>query len=316
MASSKEILFIGNGINNINSGRSWEQLLKSLHKQYYDPTLSFEEIKRKPFPLVYEQIALRQLQKKNSRIEKELKTKIAEDVLQMKPNKAHLAISNGNWTDIITSNYEFNLMPAQSSALKNNGKVKKSLYSVFWHFHVDQKRHWHIHGDAHNIDSINLGYEHYCGQPQRMREYVTTAYRFGKAGRSGLFEEPLMKRPYLRSKEVYSWTDFFFRDNCTIKIIGLMLNLEELDLWWLLTYRAKVIYGAVKQFRRRPVNNQIVFYIPKEYTLDKKTKKISEEYNDKKDLLQRMNVLVKEIPIKHSEAYYLHVLKDKIHAKR
>ena len=316
MAIAKEILFIGNGINTISSGGSWEQLLKSLHADYFDPTLSFEEIKRKPFPLVYEQIVMWQLQKKNLRIEKELKQKIAEDVLKMKQNKAHLAIASGNWSDIITANYEFNLMPAGQTQLKNQGIVRETMYSVFRHFLVDQKRYWHLHGDAQNTDSINLGYEHYCGQLQRMREYVTTAYKFGKIGKSGLFDEPLLKRKYLQSKQVYSWIDFFFRDHCTIKIIGLRLNLEELDLWWLLTYRAKIMYGAVKQFKRRPVNNTVVFYIPKEYTIDPKTKKLQQEFNDKKDLLERMNVVVKVIDVKHSEAYYLEVLKDKTANKR
>lgn len=316
MAVAKEILFIGNGINTISSGGSWEQLLKSLHAEYFDPTLSFEEIKRKPFPLVYEQIVMWQLQKKNLRIEKELKQKIAEDVLKMKQNKAHLAIASGHWSDIITANYEFNLMPAGQTQLKNQGIVRETMYSVFRHFLVDQKRFWHLHGDAQNTDSINLGYEHYCGQLQRMREYVTTAYKFGKIGKSGLFDEPLLKRKYLQSKQVYSWIDFFFRDHCTIKIIGLRLNLEELDLWWLLTYRAKIMYGAVKQFKRRPVNNTVVFYIPKEYTIDPKTKKLQQEFNDKKDLLERMNVVVKVIDVKHSEAYYLEVLKDKTGNKR
>lgn len=317
MAEPKEVLFIGNGINTISSGGSWEQLLNAFHTEYFDPTLTFDEIKRKPFPLVYEQIVMWQLQKKNLIIEKELKKKIAEDVLKMKQNKAHLAIASGHWTDIITANYEFNLMPAGQSKLKNAGVVRETLYSVFRHFVVDQKRFWHLHGDAQNIDSINLGYEHYCGQLQRMREYVTSAYKFGKAGRAGLFEEPLLKRSYLNSKQVYSWIDFFFKDNCTIKIVGLRLNLEELDLWWLLTYRAKIIYGAVKQFKRKPVNNKVVFYIPKEYTIDTKLRKSQEkEFNDKKDLLERMNVIVKVIDTDHSEEYYLQVLKDKISNKR
>jgi len=312
MPSQKEVLLIGNGINTISAGGSWEQLLKSFHSDYYDPTLSFEEIKRKPFPLVYEQIVMWQLQKKNLSIEKELKKKIAADVLLMKQNKAHLAISKGSWTDIITANYEFNLMPGQPTKLQNKGIVKETTYSVFRHFTVDNRNFWHLHGDAQNTDSINLGYEHYCGQLQRMREYVTSAYKFGKAGRSGLFELPLLKRSYLHSNKIYSWIDFFFRDHCTIKIIGLRLNLEEMDLWWLLTYRAKIIYGAIKQFNRRPLNNKVVYYIPKQYTIDKKTGKVNEEFNDKKDLLERMNVVVKVLDIPHSEEYYLAALKDKI----
>ena len=58
---AETVLFVGNGINNISKGSSWESLLALLHRDFYDKAIPFDEIKQKPFPLVYEQIVLWQL---------------------------------------------------------------------------------------------------------------------------------------------------------------------------------------------------------------------------------------------------------------
>ncbi|MFT3909642.1 MAG: hypothetical protein QM737_09470 [Ferruginibacter sp.] len=307
---NETVLFIGNGINNINNNRTWEVLLNTLHKNYYDPKIPFDEIKQKPFPLVYEQIVAYQLKKtRNTKIESIVKKLIAEDVKKIVPNKVHERIIKGGYKNIITANYEFNLIKNMPAHVKNNGCVKETIYSVFRNFKVDGKNYWHLHGDAQNIHSINLGYEHYCGQLQKMREYVTAGYKSTNKKLSKKFEQVLLKRYYLNTADNHSWLDFFFKDNTTIKILGFRMELEEIDLWWLLTYRAKIMYGG-KRGIRIPVNNKLNYYIPKKYTLGKDGKP-DPQYKSKKDLMEKMDINVIEIDLPHNEDFYFEVLRRK-----
>ncbi|MEO5682778.1 MAG: hypothetical protein ABIQ88_09050 [Chitinophagaceae bacterium] len=304
---AETVLFVGNGINSIDSNNSWESLLRLLHRDYYDEAVSFDELKQKPFPLVYEQIVLWQLKKhRNYRIENILKKIIAAEAGKIATNPVHAAIAAAKGAHIITANYEFNLMTDAGARVKNEGCVKELVYSVFRHFKAGGKTYWHLHGDAKHTNSINLGYEHYCGQLQRMREYTTGAYSRGSKTLANKFKLPLVNRSYLNSRHFYSWIDLFFTDNIIIKILGFRLEMEELDIWWLLTYRAKIMYGA-KRGLHIPVNNKIQYFIPKQYTADKKGA-IDSAYKTKKHLLQAMDVEVIEIDRPHSGAYYTAVL--------
>ena len=38
-----------------------------------------------------------------------------------------------------------------------------------------------------------------------------------------------------------SWIDYFFKENTTIDILGLSLCDEEIDIWWILNYRKKIL---------------------------------------------------------------------------
>lgn len=49
-----------------------------------------------------------------------------------------------------------------------------------------------------------------------------------------------------------SWIDYFFKENTTIDILGLSLCDEEIDLWWILNYRKKIL--------QRIKNNTINYY--------------------------------------------------------
>lgn len=307
---AETVLLIGNGVNNITNKKSWEALLKSLYDAYYDKSSSFDEIKKKPFPLVYEQIVAHQLKKrKGERIESVIREKIAGDVKNIIPNMIHNMVANGKWNHVMTTNYEFNLMNNYKEKKSNMSEIRESKYSIFRRFKDEGGRriYWHLHGDAQNTNSINLGYEHYCGQLQRMREYVTGGYRVTDKQISRLFKIPLLKRNYLNSGENHSWIDFFFKDNVTIKIAGLKLDMEEIDICWLPIYRAKIMYGAKSDYRI-PVNNEIIYYVPEMYTKDKKGNP-DPGFKSKKDLMEKMDIKVKVIPLPHSEDFYKKALK-------
>ncbi|WP_269845124.1 SIR2 family protein [Geothermobacter hydrogeniphilus] len=166
---------------------------------------------------------------------------------------------------MLTTNYEFTLeKPAlnKSVNLKNSGAVSEQKYSLFRQFEISGKRFWHIHGDANHPQSIALGYEQYSGYLQNMRNYMVSGT---KDNYKSIKLEALIKRLKRGDYSITSWIDLFFSHD--IHILGLGLDFVEIHLWWLLTYRARVLNGH-KLSRR----NKIYYYYPRSREKDDKTK--------------------------------------------
>lgn len=116
---------------------------------------------------------------------------------------------------------------------------------------LGNKHFWHIHGDRNHLSSITLGYEHYSGYLQQMRNYIATGTSY-----TNLKLLPLIKRIDTgRLTETYSWLDFFFTKD--VYIFGLTLDFIEIHLWWLLTYRQRTIRS-----QKIPLKNQVIYFYP------------------------------------------------------
>jgi hypothetical protein len=290
MSKENNVLFIGNGINSILDGYDWNQLMKNLFKKFGTTSTLYDN--DHSFPLAYEEIYLNLLKRKGIK-ENAIKRFIAEDVEKLKPGEVHEAIINGNFNEIITSNYDYTLQKASSykpPLFSNESITKENTYSIFRYNTIEDKRIWHMHGEINNPKSIILGYEQYVGNLQKMRTYVTK-------GTSSLHKnlklDALAKRFHTNHK-IHSWIDLFFKKD--IHIVGLKLDFEEIDLWWLLTYRArkKATYFSNK------ITNEIFYYIPKGYVVRSKAKL---------DFLKATDVKIKEINSGHNNNYYLSILK-------
>ena len=241
------VLLIGNGINNINNKESWINLLKAISKKC-KVSRKVGINNDKPFPLLYEEIYL----KSNSISELSLKRFIANEVKNIQENEIHKLIRYIGFKDIITTNYEYTLQGINGSmkktVIKNKGKILESRYSIFRHNEINGTRFWHIHGECNVAGSITLGYEHYSGQLQQMRNYVVSGTNYTKKSN----QKSLTSR--IKSNEIFheSWIDFFFTHN--IHIIGLALDFVESDIWWLLTYRARLLKN-----KRHKISNKIYY---------------------------------------------------------
>jgi len=283
-------LLIGNGVNTPSNGVSWKDLLNKIVKFCECPDLQTDE--DKPFPLFYEKIFLTAINKGSIQREVDLKKFIATEVSKIEPNVVHQMIRELRPAHIITLNYEFLL--EGEKPIKNEGLVNESLYSVFRKYLVDGITFWHPHGDCHNPISINLGYEHYGGQLQKMRNYVTSLpeYKTKKVAQSPLFQR---LKAGLQVADIQSWIDLFFLVD--IHIIGLTLDFVETDLWWLLTYRARQ-----QQYKQTfPIDNKIYYYIPAGYAMGDTLFKLT--------LLEANGVTVIKINRPHDKSYYMEVLK-------
>lgn len=85
---------------------------------------------------------------------------------------------------------------------------------------------WHIHGEAARPDSMILGHYEYG-------TLLSKAY--------GYISKMIKRYKYCNSRQLdyqpMSWLDYFLIGN--VYIVGLGLDLSEMDLWWLINFKEK-----------------------------------------------------------------------------
>lgn len=283
-------VLVGNDINNVNVGNSWGDLLNEL-TSYLSIAVNFEA--DKPFPLAYEEIYFKTV-KNSEHSEKDIKKFVAEYVRKIKSSIIHEAIVALDTENIITTNYDLSLestLVSNTRKLTNSGYITESKYNLFRNHSVDNKKFWHIHGSSNAYLSITLGYEHYSGYLQHMRSYVVSGTKDTYKKKNF---QPLTKRFIGETLEMHSWIDLFFTKD--IHILGLSLDFNETDLWWLLTFREKSKY-----IKGLDIRNDIFYYVPLEYIENSKSKI---------DMLRSVGVSI--VPMlgqsKGKEIYYTNVI--------
>lgn len=224
-------LFVGNGINRLSEDSiSWVEVLEEL-AWYSDMPELMDDSDHKPFTLIFEQMALGS----TKRTEKQIRAKVAKLVGDIEPNVFHHRIMESEIKHTLTTNYDYSLEEVVGGHGKISNLKPETKYSLFRSRKADEKRIWHIHGEADKDGSINLGFDQYCGQLQRVRSYATNDrnyYKFKSPFRSGSeFDSQGKGNPY-------SWIDLFLRDD--VHFIGYSLDDTELDVWWLITYKERL----------------------------------------------------------------------------
>lgn len=259
---NEKALLIGNDINNATESYSWQDLINGL-LEYAKMNRNLNQV-NKPFPMLYEEIYLNSA-RAHKTPESRLKKFIASQTRKMKPNKLHKDILDLGIENILTTNYDLSFEITSGLDIKkciNKGFIKESLYNVFRYHQTDNHKIWHIHGSQTVPKTITLGYEHYSGFLQQMRNYVATGTKGNYSKKDFL---PMAKRIQMNDVRYESWIDLFFTHD--IYIFGLNLDFVEMHLWWLLTYRARAMVE-----NRFPINNKILYFYPKKYEKDSKHK--------------------------------------------
>ena len=250
-----KVLLIGNDINNATSDYSWKDLIDSLIK--FSEISEKPEKANKPFPLLYEEIYLTAA-RQNGLKELEIKKFIASNTGYLEPNAIHEHVMSLDLENILTTNYDLTFekcLSTKSSSHTNQGYIKETLYSLFRMHHLDNKKIWHIHGSELVPRSITLGYEHYSGYLQQMRNYIASGAKGVYSKKDFLpIEQRLQSGPFSH----YSWVDYFFTHE--VHILGLNLDFVEMHLWWLLTYRARLMVEG-----RISLKNKIYYYLPEKF---------------------------------------------------
>ncbi|GMQ58961.1 hypothetical protein AN1V17_33580 [Vallitalea sediminicola] len=268
-------IFIGNGINRItNDNKSWQNILckiiSYLHKA------GSIEYKDKPFTLLYEEIFLRGLRFREVS-EKELKSVIAKEILNMKPNNYHEELYNLPVKNIITTNYDYTLernknQKKEIKPLTTTGKKPQTRYRINTYNNEQNKKIWHIHGEAKNPDTLVLGHEKYSNVLKKIMEHVSN-YNVNSPSSNN------------------SWIDLFYNTN--VHILGFGYDYTEIDLWWLINNRARSKYKEEIN-----ITNKLIYYIPKINNT------ISDKEQKKLQLLNYHDVDIEEIGCSSFKDFY------------
>jgi hypothetical protein len=287
---SEKYLFLGNGINQLNSGFSWRDLLANICKGAKIKTV----IGNKTYPLFFEELSFTVDPKKTVEVNiMKLKNMIASNAIKLKPNNIHLDLIKKNYYQhYITTNYDYcielAISPDSLTTMKRNDK-RSGKYSLYRFNEVEDHKVWHIHGECDNgrisdqSASILIGFEHYS-------DYLAKIYPLLKSSTGeGLGEQIL--------KAKNNWVHKFFKHD--IDILGFGLDFTEGHLWFLLNFRARLIRKGVE------LKNTITWIIPS-FSNNK----------DKIDLLKALNIKIKVIPAKPNdyEGFYLNFI-DSITSK-
>ena len=229
-------LLVGNGINLLSrNGQSWQQVLRDLARKADKEQIIMELSEHKPFTLIYEEISLRS-HEFNGTKEIELKKYVASLVKQIEPNMFHERFIDSNIKNIITTNYDYSFEKScRNYSSQKANLARETKYSNFRRRVINNTNVWHIHGEADVPNSITLGHEQYSGTIQKMRNYLT-GDRENTGGPVSPFKCGIAN--FENESEVYSWLDIFLRDE--VHIVGFGLDYTEIDLWWLLSYKARI----------------------------------------------------------------------------
>lgn len=257
-------LLLGNGINRcILSEISWGNLLDAIAREY-DVKLNQDV----SFPMQFECLVNQILKERDipsDSIYSEIKAKISAPLINARlPMSApHTAFST-RADCLLTTNYDFLLEQSMDvgldvSSFPSYPGQNINKYNLRNSYKVGGKEVFHIHGDILRTQSICLGYEHYAGTLQNLRGEVARKKKIGQEEKPNiiLLLEGMVKSSLSDSSDRTVWAEKFFTDN--IHIVGLGLSESEIDLWWLITYRAYLYYSD-RFGAKSLIHNRIVYH--------------------------------------------------------
>jgi hypothetical protein len=287
----KHTILFGNGVNRLlPTNISWSQLLDQIKgsNKFNDETL--------PNTMIYERIVL-QRHSKNKDILKdefEVKTEIAKLLGNISSNDIYIELFNLTAQHYITTNYDYGLVTSILSLPEIQSPIEEysteDVYSIrrlkrIKNSKEREKNFWQIHGEIRKPATIMLGLDHYCGSIGKIDGYIKGFYRYTSDGKE-ILENSIEKKFEDNSFTNSSWIELFFTSD--IHIIGFTFDYSEIDLWWVLNKRARMMKGP----HGSKIKNKIHFYC-------------NEIDDQKKALFESMNVIVHVIGLPTGDDIYV-----------
>lgn len=265
----------GNGFNRLNDVDSWESLVHVIddnRDKYKLPnTLQYEG---KVLSMPYQTKAfLRTSDGKfltilghrfltvREQSEVIIKQRIVNRMKEYRSNGPFDELLRLNVEHYITTNYDYvadnalqSMRYVEDLSERDKSENTFSIHRKRCFINDNKKKYiWNIHGELTNIKSIMLGYYHYCSYIGQIKKYIAGEYEFAKRKDKGVIPQIENRLPIIPNG-IFSWIDLFFTSN--IYIIGLGFYYEEIDLWWILTIRKRLIQKLGKDI----ISNNIVYY--------------------------------------------------------
>jgi hypothetical protein len=229
-------LLLGNGINRLLAQLDWMSILDRLADSVPGAE-NVRHLEQKPLSMYFEELcAIAAISKPFRNAEIDIKRRIAGLLQHVAPNPL-LHDFVDLFPVILTTNYDHAIEEAIAGPLyERRAFMPESRYSLFRRSIADSKVVWHIHGDILYPETILLGYDHYSGYLQKIRNYQTGPMPHEMI-KCLLANHPDISRTDPACVNLFSWVDHFLRDH--LHIVGLGLDFTEMDLWWLLVYKRR-----------------------------------------------------------------------------
>ena len=299
-------LLVGNGLNQcLKAGLPWGDLLQQIARNYGIAYRS--DI---PMPLEFERLINVHLQQ-NPMDAADIYNRVKQDVATLVksavfPEKAiHRKLRNLNIDSLITTNYDLFLEYVWDDKFipfinKGTKYLRDSVGKING---VD---FFHAHGCVTVPTTICLGYEHYMGMVEKIRNEINRAPKtIGCKNIVAILKDII--------EPSNTWPEKFYTTD--VHIIGFGLYECEADFWWLLTHRASMYYA--NEGGQNLIQNTITYYdifddLPKLTEKDVQVAAIKEKEMKKKyALLEGMHVRIKQYRLSETEtgSYYEAYLK-------
>lgn len=237
-------LLLGNGINRAALQKDWTQILCELAGQFNAEDLTLL-LKEKPLSMFIEELCARS-EGRFASSEHRVKVAFAGLLEQITPIPAHDRICR-LFKVIMTTNYDFTIEEALAGPLyQSTCLAPESRYSLFRRHTAAGIDIWHVHGDVSRPSSMVLGFDHYAGALQKIRNYVTDGIEVKKEPHKVSSPVKNGMLDFTTYRTIYSWVDYFLRDH--IHIVGLGMDFTEIDLWWLLLHKRRRLHQTGKVF--------------------------------------------------------------------
>lgn len=284
----RNTFFYGNGLNYLSDNPvGWEDLLDTVMGDEKFDTNSL------PYLMTYERIRLNwnKTKRNNENGISHLKVEIANLLKSQSPNLYYEKLLKLPIDNYLTTNYDYAINKAfHKLSVKNLSKNNSTeeLYSIRRNTSLINESGtsgtiWNIHGELDSPKSIMLGINHYCGSVGKIDGYLKGTYNFTLKGEKTKvlpIEQKLKKQKF----DGYSWLELFFNSN--VHIAGFGLDFSEIDLWWILNKRARLIEQSL-------IDNRVIYYTK---PMNQVTKNIDLEKR-KRELLKSFAVDVVTIPV-------------------
>jgi hypothetical protein len=281
----KKTAFLGNGINYLSDFViSWDELLVELMDS------NKFEMKYLPNLMTYERLRLN-WEATYGTVDN-LKFKIADKLKNRSSNEFIKRILDSNFTNYITTNYDYSIIKSHLELDINNSIIKNSdekFYSIRRNISLinsskkEVGKVWNIHGEIDYPKTIMLGMNHYCGSVGKIDLYLKGKYDFSY---KRIHPPILTVEEKIKSKsfDYISWIELFFSSN--VHIAGFGFDFGEIDLWWLLTKRARLMSSL------NPSNK--IYYYTKPFSQVTREKELELR---KREMLKSLFVEIVEVEI-------------------
>lgn len=241
---SMHSLLLGNGINRVALQKEWNQILCELASKF-DADDLIQHLNDKPLSMFIEELCARSGGLFRE-AEHAVKVAFAGLLQQISPIEAHERVC-APFKVIMTTNYDFTIEEAFAGPMHLPAFLApESRYSLFRRHQAMGRDIWHVHGDVARPSSMVLGFDHYAGTLQKIRNYVTEGIEVKKVAHRVSSPVKGGNLDFTLNSTVYSWVDYFLRDH--VHIVGLGMDFTEIDLWWLLLHKRRRIHQTGRVF--------------------------------------------------------------------